>query len=282
MLGYVSVNKDELKVGEFELYRGYYCGACKSIARYGQVPRLALSYDSAFLALLLDSIDGGEEHITSEHCIIHHIKKNPVVRSKGVDYSADMLLILAYHNFLDDKKDEHKLRGNVGETFLKSTYKKLKEQYPETERLIKESIDELSELETEKSHSLDLTCSAFGKTLRAVFTGYYEDHYLNRILGELAENLGKWIYIMDAIDDLEDDKKSGCYNPLIYREGGTEGLEDTIYNYLGRVEMASDMLDIKKNKGIIENVILLGLRGRTDSLLKKGTEDGSVSSIGNK
>ena len=65
------------------------------------------------------------------------------------------------------------------------------------------------------------------------------------------------------------------YNPLIYREEGRDNLEDTLYNHLGRVFMAVDMLDIRKNKGIIDNVILFGLRGRTDSMLNK---DESVKS----
>ena len=79
---------------------------------------------------------------------------------------------------------------------------------------------------------------------------------------------------MDAIDDLEDDKKSGAYNPLIFRERGLEGLEAVLYNYLGNVSNGIDLLDIKKNKGIINNIVMLGLRGRTDGLLKKGKENG--------
>lgn len=275
MLGYVTINKDELKTKEFELYRGYYCGVCKSIARYGIVPRFALSYDSAFLALILESLREDAENLKNEHCILHHIKKNPVVKdSASVDYAADMLLILAYYNFLDDKEDEHKIRGMAGEIALRKAYNKLSKKYDYVCTTIEKGISELSALEKEKSPSLDMTAEVFGRTLRAVFCEFYHEEAVNRVLGELGENLGKWIYVMDALDDLEEDKKSGAYNPLIYRDGGTENLEDTIYNYLGRVSMAVDMLDIKKNKGIIDNVILLGLRGRADSLIKKDSQEG--------
>ena len=275
MLGYVSVSKDQLSEAELEIYRGYYCGVCKSMARYGQVPRFALSYDSVFLALLLASLDDGKEEITEEHCIIHHIKKNPVVRkSDAIDYAADILLLLAYYNFLDDKKDEHRLRGTVGETFFKKAYRIVKARYPHVAEEIEEGIAALSKLEEEKSPSLDMTADAFGRVLRSVFIGYmgYNDDAEKRVIGELAYNLGQWIYVMDAVDDLEKDRKSGAYNPLIYREGGSEDLEDTLYNYLGRVSAAIDLLDIKKNKGIIDNVVLLGLRGRTVSLLNKDSD----------
>ena len=269
MLGYVSVSKDQLSESELEVYRGYYCGVCKSMSRYGQFPRFALTYDSVFLALILAALDDKKEEITQEHCIVHHIKKNPVVRhSAAIDYAADMLLLLAYYNFLDDKRDEHMLRGTVGEHALKKSYERLSVKHPRVSSEIEWGIEDLAELEKEKSENLDKTSGAFGAILGSVFTGYLEDESVNRILGELGYNLGRWIYVMDALDDLEDDRKSGSYNPLIYRLGGKEGIEDTLYNYLGRVSAAIDLLDIKKNKGIIDNVVLLGLRGRTDSLLK--------------
>ena len=274
MLGYVSVSKDQLSETELEIYRGYYCGVCKSMSRYGQFPRFALTYDSVFLALILAALDEKKEEITQEHCIVHHIKKNPVVRhSDAIDYAADMLLLLAYYNFLDDKRDEHKPRGTIGESVLKKSYEILSVKYPKVSSEIEWGIEDLAELENGKSDSLDKTSGAFGAILGSVFTGYLEDENANRILGELGYNLGRWIYVMDALDDLEDDKKSGSYNPLLYREGGAEGIEETLYNYLGRVSAAVDLLAIKKNKGIIDNVVLLGLRGRTDSLLK--SDDGS-------
>ena len=273
MLGYVSVSKDSLSESELEIYRGYYCGVCKSMSRYGQFPRLALSYDSVFLALLLGSLKDDTEEITEEHCIIHHIKKNPVVRhSDEIDYAADMLLLLAYYNFLDDKRDEHRARGVLGSTLLKTAYNKLESKYPRVSKEIEKGINELAILEKEKSESLDLTSNAFGTILRSVFTGYYRDDNTNRVLGELGYNLGRWIYIMDALDDFEEDKKNASYNPLIYRESGKEAIDDTVFNYLGRVSACTDLLDIKKNKGIIDNVILFGLRGRTESLLNKENE----------
>ncbi len=271
MLGYVTVYKDELKMREFDIYRGYYCGVCKSIAsRHGTLPRLVLSYDSVFLAMLLASLEEGQDSLSSEHCILHHIRKNPVVRGKAVDYAADMLVILAYHKLLDDRRDEHKIRGAAGELAFRRVYAALEKQYPDICAEVKAGIDKLSKLEAERSPSLDLTAEAFAGSLKAVFCGYFSDPAVNRILAEAAGSLGRWIYIADAMSDLEDDRRNGCYNPLIYREGGAEGLEDTLYHHLGQLSASLDLLDIRKNKGIIENVVLLGLRGRTDTLLQKG------------
>ena len=54
-----------------------------------------------------------------------------------------------------------------------------------------------------------------------------------------------------------------------YRREGKDGLSDTLYAELGRLSAAVDLLDIAKNKGIIDNVILLGMRGRTEMVLAK-------------
>ena len=276
MLGYVVINKNLLSQEDFDVYRGYYCGVCKSIGRrYGQIPRLVLSYDIVFLAMVLSSLTDKDVNLQREHCIIHPFSKNPVIKDdEALDYAGDMLLILAYYNFLDDKEDEHKVRGTLGSGVLKSSVERLKKKYPEIAKSVDENISKLSGLEKEKSDSIDLTCEAFGNVLKDVFSGYpkIQGSDERRVLENLGYNLGRWIYIMDALDDYEEDKKSGSYNPLIYRKQGMDGLEDVIYNYLGNVSSSLDLLDIKKNKGIIDNIVMLGLRGRTDGLLKKGEE----------
>ena len=271
MLGYVVVNKDKLSEEDFDIYRGYYCGVCKSIGRrFGELPRICLSYDAVFLAMVLSSLEEGEPEIKKEHCIIHPIQKNPVIYGEdAVDYAADMLIILAYHNFLDDKRDEHPVRGSLGASALKGAYEKLAEKYPLVARDVEDQLNRLSELEASNESTLDETSEVFGKLLASVFLGYFNDGRTNRLLKELAFNLGKWIYIIDAIDDLEKDKKKGSFNPLISRERGLDGLDILLYNYLGEVMNAVDLMDIQKNRGIIENVILLGLRARTELLLNR-------------
>lgn len=280
MLGYVNIIKSALSEEEYDIYNGYYCGVCKSIgARHGQFPRLALSYDIVFLALILSSLNSEEDIIEREHCIIHPIERKPTIKNDAaVDYAADMLLILAYYNFLDDKNDEHKLRGTLGSGMLSGSYAKLRKTYPDIVKAVEDNLSKLSELERAKSGSLDMTCAAFGDVLGAVFSGWElyqkgdgisgdETSPRYRILEGLGRSLGKWIYLMDALDDLEKDKKSGSYNPLIYRDRGAEGLNDLLYNYLGDVSSAIDLLEIRKNKGIIDNIVWNGLRARTEVML---------------
>ena len=108
MFGYVEPDKPELKIRDFELFRGYYCGVCKSMGkRYGQVSRLSLNYDLAFLAVLLDSISGEMPDGKIERCIVHPIRKRCVIRhNRFIDYAADMNIVLTYYNLRDKWTDE--------------------------------------------------------------------------------------------------------------------------------------------------------------------------------
>ncbi|MBR4020673.1 MAG: hypothetical protein IKI99_05115, partial [Firmicutes bacterium] len=249
------------------------CGICKAIGRRcGQLPRMTLSYDSVFLAMVLAALDDTDDEIEAQHCIAHPIKKKPVVlNQKAVDYAADVMVILAYHKFLDDWKDEKSPLGLAGKTAFAGAYKRLTEKYPQICREVETGLASLSALETQKCGSLDLTANAFADVMEPLFRGYLTDGSLpeQRILAQMGRALGRWIYVIDALDDYAKDKEKDSYNPLLYRKNNLEGVGDLLYNYLAEIMNAYDLLDIKKNKSIIENIIFMGLRQRTDVILKE-------------
>ena len=270
MLGYITIDKNELKVREYELYQGYYCGICKSIGRrYGQMPRLTLSYDAVFLAVVLEGLSDEEGQFKREHCVLHHIQKKPVVSCRALDYAADVMVILAYHKLLDDWKDEKKGAAFAGKTALTPAYRKLKCRYDEICRQTEQALWQLSELEARRSGSLDQTAGAFSDIMEVLFTGYEPAENQRRVLTQLGRSLGRWIYTVDALDDYAKDCEKGSYNPLIYRKNNLEGIENLLYNDLAEIAKAYDLLPMKKNQGIVENIIFMGLRAQTDRILKE-------------
>jgi len=290
MLGYVTTEKQELKLREYEIYRGYYCGVCKSIGkRYGQIPRLALSYDAAFLAMVLASLSNDPDLVTKEHCIIHPVKKNTAIRNDAIDYAADVMLILTWHKLQDDANDEKKASAKAALTLMKPLYTKIRRSRGILCDKIGENLREMAQLEKDKSNNLDLVAEMFAKILETVFISgpNLADKDTQRVLGRLGYHLGKWIYLMDAWDDLEDNIKTGAYNPLVYRYE-FDGVEESTKEFRERIKStcewhllvcceemgkALDLLEIKKNSGIIENIVYLGLLRRTEKVL--GKEDNS-------
>ena len=283
MLGYVTADKPELKMREYEVYSGYYCGVCKSIGRrYGQLPRMVLSYDAAFLALLLAGLDPEQDEPTREHCMVHPIKKKTIVSNAAIDYAADVMLILAWFKLLDDAHDEGKLYAKTAVATLKGIYRKLESARPELCCKVEGHLKSLTALEDAKCASLDQAAEEFAKIMEAILEegpvpeSFREKAAMNRI----GYHLGKWIYLMDAVDDIEENIESGAYNPLIYRfayEAGEENFRGRImeacrfnlFHYLGEIANAVDLLPLKKNKGVIENIIYKGLLKKTEEITKE-------------
>lgn len=283
MFGYVEPDKPELKIREFEVFRGYYCSVCKSIGnKYGQVPRLCLNYDLAFLAVLLDATQPGDVIGIIERCFAHPIRKRLVIkRNQFIDYASDMNIILAYYNLKDKWSDEKNLLGACGSIALRSAFKKAAKRYQEKTKRIEKLLEELSRFEGEKCASMDEAAEPFASIMREVFEcPHVEDDSKRRALGWLGYNIGKWIYILDAWDDLADDIKSGSYNPIVqqYRYDGGDpdafkaGIKDKL-NFsltysLSECEKAYALLGAEKNAGILDNIIYSGLIVKTDQVLQ--------------
>lgn len=285
MLGYVTADKPELKMREFEVYSGYYCGVCKSIARrYGQLPRMVLSYDAAFLALLIAGLFREEDEPKREHCIVHPLKKKTVVANEAIDYAADVMLILAWYKLLDDAHDEGKLYAKAAAKTMKGIFRKLNRSRPGLCGKVEQNLRALTSLEEQKCGSLDQAAEAFAKIMEAIFEegplpeNFKEQQALRRI----GYHLGKWIYLMDALDDIGENIESGAYNPLLYRfayqqgEGEeafrariTETCRFNLLHYLGEIGKAVDLLALRKNRGIIENIVYKGLLRKTEKIIQK-------------
>ncbi|MBR6700869.1 MAG: hypothetical protein IKL72_03985 [Firmicutes bacterium] len=291
MVGYVVADKPELKVKEYELYCSYYCGVCKSIGkRHGFFPRLVLSYDSAFLAMILSSLNSKEETILREHCIIHPVKKkNICVENPAVDYAADVMIILAYQKVIDDIKDDNKASAKAMKLMFQGTYRKLQAKYPRLCLIIEKELEVLSAMEKEKCSSIDMTSDAFARIMEAVFNSYSDgdcDDVQRKVLGNIGFHLGKWMYLIDAFDDIDENIEDKNYNPLIYRfaydpvneskEAFKERIiprtEFLLFHYLGEMEKAYNLLDLGKNKGIASNIIYFGLNRKTEQVLGKGND----------
>ena len=295
MLGYVKAEKAELKMREWEVYSAYYCGVCKSVGRrFGQLERMTLSYDFAFLALLLGSLSAEADSITPEHCLIHPVKKKNISASTPqIDYAGDMMLLLAYYNLLDDINDndkgsfKDKIGAKAGEKILHRNVKKLQLKYDRICGEIESQLVLLSKLEKEKCSSLDQAAEPFAILMGEVFAGGVEDISAPgqaATLRQLGRALGKWIYLADAFDDLEEDMTSGSYNPFVCRFAAElaadiqltfkDRIRDratfVLMTSLSEIGKAYDLLDIKKNGGILENIIYFGLLRRTENLLSAG------------
>lgn len=214
MFGYVNVNRPELKMKDFFKYKAYYCGLCKTLnAKYGRFGQMTLSYDMTFLIILLTSLYESETVRDQNRCIIHPVKKHDTLCNEITEYVADMNIALSYHHLMDDWQDEKSVAGLAGAKVLKNSYKKINKKYPRQCREISESLDRLAACEKSEETNIDLVARCFGELMSGIFV--YKEDIWGEYLRKTGFYLGKFIYLLDAYDDLEKDRKNGSYNPLI-------------------------------------------------------------------
>lgn len=209
MFGYVVANKPELKVKEWELYNGYYCGLCQTLKkRHGLFGQLTLSYDMTFLVILLSSLYEADKNCNTHRCLVHGCKKKPTVTSEYAEYVSDMNVILAYYKALDDWQDEKSISKLTYSKLIKKSIKK----YPDKSKAIKSLLSKLTALENSNTTNIDEVAGVFGNIMSEIIV--IKDDMWSDHLKRLGFFLGKFIYILDAYDDLEKDIKKNNYNPF--------------------------------------------------------------------
>lgn len=213
MFGYVTIDKPELKVKEFYRYKSYYCGLCRTLKEeYGFRGRMTLSYDMAFLVLFLTSLYETPTKELQSHCPLHPVKKIPMLQNEISEYGAKMNILLVYFKCEDDWKDDKNLKGIAGMHLFRKKAKELCKEYKRQAQVIQKQLKVLAVYEEKQEETLDLAAGAFGKLMAELFV--YKEDMWEQELRNFGFYLGKFIYIMDAYDDLEEDLKTGSYNPL--------------------------------------------------------------------
>lgn len=282
MFGYIMPEKPELKIKEYELFRGYYCGLCKSMGRsFGTLSRFALNYDSVFLGLLLSSMHNEVPVLKKEGCFANPFKKKWIVRnSPHIDYAADINVLLTYYKLKDNIRDEGGLLPVLGKAAFQRGYANAAARNRSLDGMIEAAISDQVLLEEQKCGSMDEAAEPFAKMLGGLLESGYkgEDKSVPRILGWIGYNLGKWVYLIDAFDDIEKDIMSNSYNPLIcqykyegqdisaFKAGISEEVRVNLLQALSQVTGSMELLKLR-NKGIIDNILYEGLYGKTEKVL---------------
>lgn len=273
MFGYVRINKMDLTFREYEHYKAYYCGLCKYLKRnHTELSRMTINYDITFLIVLLSSIYQPSAQVFHEKCIVDPVKKKKHIINEITEYAASMNILLAYYKLEDDVKDEGDIKSRLLRRVYRKSFKTAYDKYPQKADFIKTCLGELRSLEEDQSTSIDQTSNCFARLLEEIFD-YKDDEYRDR-LRKVGFNIGKYIYIMDAYEDLDQDLEKGRYNPFSSYKDDREGLKVRVDKLIGmtlaRLEEAILDLDIKVNKSIIDNIIYSGVYLRYKGLINGG------------
>ncbi len=286
MFGYIRTDTPELRVRENEYYRAVYCGLCRAQGKCtGQCSRMTLSYDIAFLALLRIAMEGNPTTIKRGACIAHPFRKrNYVERCDALEYCAYAAAILAYGKTVDDINDEKgakRLKARLAKPFVKRMRKRALKKYSELDRKVFEGLVKLSDIEKLGLPSVDTPADAFGEILSDIMSfGLEGDKY--KIMRNIGRHVGRWIYIVDAADDLDEDIKKQRFNAFacLYNGNIPDDEKQTVANSLKlellAAEPAFDLIDygeLYDIEAIVSNIIYRGMPNAAEAALELGKCD---------
>lgn len=257
MFGYVTAAPNLLNDTDKIRYRGWYCGLCKALGKcIGQKCRFLLTYDMAFLAMLLSSVYQMKESSADNSCIIHPFKKHTELRTQASDYAACMNVVLAYYKFKDDWQDDKDIVALTTTQVFRNNCKKINRNYPRQCNAIVKCLSELSELERNGEFNPDLPANCFGELMGELFVIDDSDELCDK-LRLFGRTLGRFIYIMDAAVDLKNDLKRQRYNPLM--TVASDEIHEMLTVMGGDFMRAFQNLPLSTDRELMENILCAGI-----------------------
>jgi hypothetical protein len=260
-----------MKFKEFDIYHSYYCGLCRALKeRYGIPGQISLSYDMTFLVMLLSGLYEPENEQGMTRCIAHPFEKHPTIRNCYTDYAADMNVLFTYYKCRDDWNDDRKVIRLAYSKVMQGAYRKIRSDYGEKVKKIDGLMRDLSFQESKNNEDIDQMSGLFGEIMGeilAVRTDEWEESL--RLLGTY---LGKYIYLLDAYEDIEEDRKKNRFNPLkkrFERPDFDEEMRTILTMMMAECSREFEKLPIIENVEILRNILYSGVWYRYETVRAK-------------
>lgn len=260
MFGYVTASLRELTKEQQQRYGAVYCGICRRIrTQSGSLCRLGLSYDMAFLALLLMSLYEPEETAGRNNCMMHPVTRRDWLDNPYIRYAADMNVALAYFNCLDDWQDDGKTSSKWMAGLFEKHLPRIEGDWPRQCAAIRSCIGELSAREKENCPNPDEPAGIFGELMGELFV--FQEDLWAPTLRKMGNALGRFVYLLDAQLDYDRDKRKGKYNPFLARgeEKNWETWEEYLVLTMGRCTAEFEKLPLVQDKALLDNVLYSGV-----------------------
>lgn len=276
MFGYIIPNFAALDDVQKRRYKSVYCGLCRVLRmRHGFSGTLTLSNDLTFLALLLNALYEPAEICGEERCLTHPAKRHSYSVSEPFEYIADMNVALAYHKCMDNWMDDKNLLSLGEANLLKHAYLRVAKQYPNKCAAIEAWLEEIHAFEKQNHIGIDGPVNCTGRLLGELFC--WKDDFWASKLRLIGDGLGRFIYMMDAYDDLANDLKHGSYNPLAsyhHKENYESMCKDALVMMVADCTQEFEQLPIVQDADLLRNVLYSGIWSKYTQIQKKKESNG--------
>ncbi len=281
MFGYVRPDMPYLYIKDQTLYEALYCGVCKGIGQVcGQTARMGLTYDIAFLSALLHNLLGQDVKVEKQHCLTHCIRSKQMAEVDELTKKLGALNTeLAYYKCVDDIEDGDK--GGIKKLAFNRGHKRAIKAYPELCDIVRKGIEEQALIEKASTDSIDRAADP-SATMMARLSEYFLEDKKSEDAYALFYDVGKWVYLIDALDDYDKDVKKNAYNPfrLAYGaeskcaliEAQAEDLQFIFGTLFTDIQERLAKLPMSFNRDLVDNILLRGLPAETKRVMQGSCE----------
>lgn len=261
VFGYVIANGNILPEDQRTRFRSLYCGLCHTLHElYGNPGRMTLSYDMTFLAMVLSALYEPQEKQRMERCIAHPLKQHPCATNEIMHYAAGMNVALAYHKCADNWEDDRNPAFAAAKRGLQRAYDRVKSEWSQQCSAIEKWMDDNRRIEQSGANDIDPPMNLTGQMLGTLFR--YRNDYWGDVLFRMGDALGRFIYFMDAYEDLEKDIRRKRFNPLrsIMDQDNYEVFcHDVLTMTLADCTYEFEQLPIVQDADLIRNILYSGV-----------------------
>lgn len=279
MFGYVTPVKSELRDQDFVLYRAFYCGICAAIGRnYGSLPRFTTTYDVTFLSLLVHDVTSQDVEFYEAKCVGNPFQKKVMIRGNELlDRLCAANIIMTYYKLLDDVIDGGGGKKRLARAAMKKPYLKAVKVLPQADEIMKRRYGELRDLEKAGEKSIDRVAHCFASLLKEVAFCIIGDKADDNTLS-LCYNIGKFVYLIDALDDVDEDAKKGNYNPFLAAYGSFTSRKEfyethrdeiafSLNSTVNRAIECFNGMSFTQSYSLLKNIVHVGLRNKVKEVL---------------
>ncbi len=278
MFGYVTPVKEKLRKQDFLLYRAFYCGTCVALKEYGALPRFTTSYDVAFLGILAHDVCSQDVEFVEAACVGNPFQKKLMIKNNELlRRICAANIIMSWYKVCDDCIDEGGVKKKLVRAALRKAYNKAKAILPDADEVFSDGYARLRELEKARESSIDRVADCFAVMLRDLCSIVVQTFADDNFKG-LCYNVGKFVYLIDALDDIDEDNLKGNYNPFLVAFGGYDGRKSfyeknandigfTLATTVNRAIECFNRMSFNQSYTLLNNVVYYGLREKVKQVL---------------
>jgi hypothetical protein len=272
MFGYTVPQYSKLMPSDLATYRRYYCETCHQLrSEFGLISTSAVNYDMTFNTIVLNAVAGDvlefEGTKNSPLCVF----KPPMADSDLMKKMAALTILLTKWELVDDSVDKPSMKSNFINLTLSRAITKAERLYPDYDETIGKGFNELRKMELSNVGDAVLMGETFGRTLSVPIVEIAGDKGCKE-LGEMLTYLSSIVYLMDAVDDLDEDFMNSTYNPFLsrcenfinkkdYLEKNTYSVADSMNSVISKLQTSYNMVkrNMRANVGITDNIVYHGI-----------------------